>query len=151
MDPQHIAQRLDKAISELQELRTLVLADAKPMEAAFPAEALAKVNARICLICGRTIAKKQKRVRACHEACNRAVLDKIKLGVFTDTEAVARGLLTPPKKGGRPMRKDTALAEAVAEKQSTYDADESFESEHDTVAKEIRAAAAKSAKKKSNR
>lgn len=120
MDIDDKIRKLSAEISRLQQI--------KQGDPVFPPECQSLLAKRICLNCGKTIAKTARPVRGNHEACHRQTLRAIESGRLTDFSAVEAGLFAPKAKAGAKPKAGTRLAEVLA--------DESLEIEGDSPAEE---------------
>lgn len=91
MDATYFAKRIDKLISELQQLREELAAG----EPEFPEWAEDLVQKRTCLGCRKKIAAGERVFRGNHEKHYRQVLRAINKGETTEHAAIEAGLLTP--------------------------------------------------------
>lgn len=92
-----IRERLNAVVREIEAIYSLIGKN----EPKFPDEASQRLAAGICLECGKKLGKGKSAKRGCHEACFRRQMRAIERGEFTDFEAIERGTLAPPAKGGR--------------------------------------------------
>lgn len=97
MDREEINKRLDSLVREIQAVYQLVNADLPQL----PPAALKKLEQGICLKCGKRIVKTEDKKRGCHVRCHRSLLRSIEKGLFSEFDAIAKGLLAPKSSGGR--------------------------------------------------
>ena len=100
MSDKELAEQLLAMASQLTKLASN-LSESDRKEAEFPAERWPQVEARTCLICETPILRTETPARGAHNRCYKRLIERIKLGELTDSQAVAMGKLTPAQKGGR--------------------------------------------------
>lgn len=100
MDADQIKARVDEAIAMLTQLRDSL---DEPVPA-MPEEALKRLKKGLCLYCGEAFEKSEKDRRGCHNRCYQLINRAIKDSPLTDELAIAKGMWTPKKTGGRPTK-----------------------------------------------
>jgi hypothetical protein len=98
MNRERLANRLQTIILQLQSIQSELAASAP----ALPPEAAQRLADRVCLLCGKKIAKAEHPLRGDHEKCYRRVGRRVKAGEISDAGAVEAGLWAPRGEAGRP-------------------------------------------------
>lgn len=70
-------------------------------EPALPAKKSDWIERRICLLCEKQIASKDRSIRGCHERCYRKTKRRLDAGDLTENEAITAGFLSPKRAPGK--------------------------------------------------
>lgn len=97
MESKQVAEALESIINHLMALKRSIESDHPQM----PDHAIEKQKKGICLFCNLPLGDSVV-VSSDHERCYRKIMRAIKKGETTMNEAIAAGLVGPPKSGGRP-------------------------------------------------
>ncbi len=93
-----VNRSIDRAIAELQSIKRLMNAKAP----VFPKSASERLEAGLCLKCGKPLAiGKGRPARGNHASCYRAIIRAMSVSGELEDDAVEKGLLAPIEQAGR--------------------------------------------------